>query len=144
MPMNRNNAGRGFRTDFLFLTESMGTACYADCGFSFEWILDGGGCRITGEWLTLKEERSGQKPERIILRGEGEALCRARKEERCGTGINAGDDGLVTGRCSGTGFTVGSFSAGWAPSGFLRSGTRILHGCSPQLSRESQTAMLLS
>ena len=93
--MNRKNAGRDFRADFLLLMESMGADCYADCGFSFEWIRDGGGCRITGEWLTLKEERSGQKPERIILRGEGEALCRARKEERCGTGINAGDDGLV-------------------------------------------------
>ena len=95
MPMNRKNAGRDFRADFLLLMESMGADCYADCGFSFEWIRDGGGCRITGEWLTLKEERSGQKPERIILRGEGEALCRARKDERCGTGINSGDDGLV-------------------------------------------------
>lgn len=95
MPMNRKNAGRDFRADFLFLMESMGTDCYADCGFSFEWILDGGGCRITGEWLALKEERSGQKPERLILRGEGEALCRARNDERCGTGISAGDDGLV-------------------------------------------------
>ena len=95
MPMNRKNAGRDFRADFLFLMESMGTDCYADCGFSFEWILDGGGCRITGEWLALKEERSGQKPERLILRGEGEALCRARNDERCVTGISAGDDGLV-------------------------------------------------
>ena len=82
MPMNRKNAGRDFRADFLFLMESMGTDCYADCGFSFEWIRDGGGCRITGEWLALKEERSGQKPERLILRGEGEALCRARNDER--------------------------------------------------------------
>ena len=47
------------------------------------------------QWLTIKEDRRGQKPERLILRGEGEALCRARRDERCGTGISAGDDGLV-------------------------------------------------
>ena len=38
--MNRKNAGRDFRADFLFLMESMGTDCYADCGFSFEWIRE--------------------------------------------------------------------------------------------------------
>jgi len=40
--MNRKNAGRDFRADFLFLTESMGADCLARCGFSFEWIRGGG------------------------------------------------------------------------------------------------------
>ena len=57
--------------------------------------IRGGGGRITGEWLTLKENRGGQRPGRLILRGEGEALCRARREGRCGTEINSGGDGLV-------------------------------------------------
>ena len=93
--MSRENAGRDFRADFLLLTETMGAACLARYGFSFEWILDGGGCRITGEWLALKEDRIAQNSGRLMLRGEGEALCRARNDERCGTGISAGDDGLV-------------------------------------------------
>ena len=95
VPMSRENAGRNFRADFLFLTESMGISCCAEYGFSFEWIRDGGGCRITGEWLTVKEDRKGRKPERLILRGEGESLYRARKDGLCNTRINAGGDGLV-------------------------------------------------
>lgn len=96
VPMNRANAGRDFRADFLFLTQSMGTASLVRYGFSFAWIRDGGGCRITGEWLTLKEDRKGQRPERLILRDAGgKALYRARKDGRCSTKINARDDGLV-------------------------------------------------
>jgi len=53
---------------------------------------------MTGECLTLKEDRIAQNSGRLMLRGEGEALCRARKDERCGTGISAGDDGPVTDR----------------------------------------------
>ena len=88
------------------------------------------------QWLTIKEDRRGQKPERLILRGEGEALCRARRDERCGTGISPGGDGPVIRRLLQQGrLYIGSFSAGLAPSGFLRSGTRTLHGCSPQLFR---------
>jgi predicted ATPase len=97
VPMSRENAGRNFRADFLFLTESMGISCYAEYGFSFEWIRNSGGCRITGEWLTVKEDRKGQRPERLILRGEGESLYRARKDGLCNTRINAGGDGLVLG-----------------------------------------------
>lgn len=99
VPMNKETAGRDFRADFLFLTESMGTNYYADYGFSFEWIRDDGGCRITGEWLTVKEDRKGQKPNQLILREDREKiLYRAQREGRCSTKINAGDDELVINR----------------------------------------------
>ena len=99
VPLNRKTAGRDFRADFLFLTENLGTSYYADYGFSFEWIRDDGGCRITGEWLTVKEVRKGQKPNQLILRkDEGKMVFRAQKEGRCSTRIKVGGDELVINR----------------------------------------------
>ena len=99
VPMNRKTAGRKFRADFLFITENMGTGYYVDYGFSFEWIRDDGGCRITGEWLTVKEDRKGQKSNQLILREDkGRIVYRAQKEGRCSTKINVGDDELIVNR----------------------------------------------
>ena len=98
VPINKETAGSDFRADFLFHSENMGKKYYADYGFSFEWIRDDkSGCRITGEWLTLKEDSRSQKPKQLIKRKE-KNLFRALKEGKCNRSINVGDDELVINR----------------------------------------------
>lgn len=98
VPINKETAGRNFRADFLFNSENMGKKYYADYGFSFEWIRDDkSGCRITSEWLTLKEDSRAQKPKQLIRRKE-KTLFRALKEGKCNRSINVGDDELVINR----------------------------------------------
>ena len=98
VPINKETAGRDFRADFLFQSEDMGTTYYADYGFSFEWIRNGNsGCRITGEWLTLTDDRTAQKPNQIILR-KPQPFFRTLKEGMCDNAINVGDDELVINR----------------------------------------------
>ena len=99
VPINKKNAGRDFRADFLFLTENMGTSYYVEYGFSFEWIRDDGVCRITGEWLNIKENRKGQKYNQLIVREDkGKIAYRTQQEGRCSTKIKVSDDELIINR----------------------------------------------
>ncbi|MEE3393845.1 MAG: AAA family ATPase [Lachnospiraceae bacterium] len=94
VPLNKYMAGKNFKADFVFSTKRDESVYFVNYGFSFEWISDVGGRKITDEWLTVKEDKKSQKANTLIRRSE-KPLYKASPEGRCSSIMKVADDELI-------------------------------------------------
>ena len=94
IPLNRKIDSRDFLAEFVFLTDFDDKQCYVKYGFSFTWVKNQGGKKISGEWLSIKEVGKSKKSERLINREE-KPLFKSSPTGRCSKVVNVNDNELI-------------------------------------------------
>lgn len=94
IPLNKKTEKRDFRADFSFETEFQGEEYEINYGFTFVWIKNDGGRRISSEWLNARKVDGGKKYIKLISREE-RSLFKSSQTGRCSSVIKIADDELI-------------------------------------------------
>lgn len=94
IPLNKKTADHDFKVDFMFETEFQGEKYEINYGFSFVWIKNDGGRKISGEWLNARKVDGGKKHIKLISREE-RPLFRSSQTGRCSSVIKIADNELI-------------------------------------------------
>lgn len=94
IPLNKKTEKQDFMADFSFETEFQGEGYEVNYGFSFVWIKNDGGKRISDEWLNARKVDGGKKYIKLINRGE-RSLFKSSQTGRCSSVIKIADDELI-------------------------------------------------
>ena len=94
IPLNKKTAKRDFKVDFMLEVDFQDEKYEINYGFSFVWIKNDGGRKISGEWLNARKVDGGKKYIKLISR-EDRPLFKSSQTGRCSSVIKIADDELI-------------------------------------------------